>query len=174
MDKETFLSELRKRLRVLNEAIIEETVNEYEFFIDEAIQSGVTEESVIKKLKHPEEIAREVKKAHGFAEQGSNPGRQMVIGFALILFNLCIVIGPVIGLYAALVSFYVTFFVLIFTPILMIFQATHPFEWFVSFILSGVGLILFPLTSRALKFIFQLTKQYIRWNVRIWKEGAYE
>lgn len=47
MDKQTFLNELKKRLRVLNKDEIEDIVEEYEGYINEKVSSGKTEKEAI-------------------------------------------------------------------------------------------------------------------------------
>lgn len=174
MDKEAFLHKLRNELRELDDDIIRETVQEYENFIQKAEQKGLAKEEMIQKLRKPHEIAADVKRQYGIETKTSNLGKQIIIGAALILFNLCIALAVVVAGYSIVISLLVVFFIFIFTPVLMVFQNSHPFEWSLSFILSGIGLILFPLMLRMLSYVVQLTKRYVHWNVRVWKESAYE
>lgn len=68
MNKEKFLTNLRKRLSVLEDSEIEDIISEYEGYIDEKVNSGLTEEEAVKELGNIDEIVSDLLSAYKVKE----------------------------------------------------------------------------------------------------------
>lgn len=64
MDKQTFLNELKKRLKVLNKDEIEDIVEEYEGYINEKVSSGKTEKEAIEDFGDFDYLIKEILSAY--------------------------------------------------------------------------------------------------------------
>ena len=72
MDKQTFLNELKKRLRVLNKDEIEDIVEEYEGYINEKVSSGKTEKEAIEDFGDFDCLIKEILSAYKINEDYEN------------------------------------------------------------------------------------------------------
>lgn len=72
MNKEEFLNKLRKRLDVLEDKEIEDIISEYEGYIEEKVNRGLTEEEAVKELGDFNEIVSDLLAAYKVKEQESN------------------------------------------------------------------------------------------------------
>ncbi|MBS7021215.1 MAG: DUF1700 domain-containing protein, partial [Firmicutes bacterium] len=64
MTKKKFLSELEKKLNVLNESEIKDIINEYSDIIDEKVKHGKTEKEAIEDFGKIEDLAKEILSAY--------------------------------------------------------------------------------------------------------------
>lgn len=64
MNKEEFLTKLRKKLSILEDSEIEDIVSEYEGYIEEKVGSGLTEEEAVKELGDFDEIVNDLLAAY--------------------------------------------------------------------------------------------------------------
>jgi len=64
MNKEEFLKKLSKKLEVLEDTEIEDIVSEYDGYIDEKVNAGLTEEEAVKELGDFEEIVSDLLAAY--------------------------------------------------------------------------------------------------------------
>ena len=60
MNKEEFLTKLRKKLDVLEDKEIEDIISEYEGYIEEKKSRGLTEEEAVKELGDLNEISSDL------------------------------------------------------------------------------------------------------------------
>ena len=72
MNKEEFLTKLRKKLDVLEDKEIEDIISEYEGYIEEKKSRGLTEEEAIKELGDLNEISSDLLGAYKVKQKGSN------------------------------------------------------------------------------------------------------
>lgn len=64
MNKEEFLSKLRKKLNILAESEVDDIINEYQGYIEEKVSAGATEEEAVKELGNINEIADDLLSAY--------------------------------------------------------------------------------------------------------------
>lgn len=183
MNKNEFLQALDKELSPLalsERCDILDDLNEY---FNQGVEKGKSESEMLNSLGSVNELAKQYL-------QDIKPKRNMAgqIGAALILifFNLVIVIGPLAGIFAVVVSFLASSIaVLISGVVAAIISILYPF--FKSFVYMGInpfaaffiGIALAALGSLwligsvylAKKFIIVL-KKYWNWNVNIVKKGG--
>lgn len=72
MNKEEFLTKLRKKLDVLEDKEIEDIISEYEGYIEEKKSRGLTEEEAVKELGDLNEISSDLLGAYKVKQKGSN------------------------------------------------------------------------------------------------------
>ena len=72
MNKEEFLTKLRKKLDVLEDKEIEDIISEYEGYIEEKKSRGLTEEEAVKELGDLNEISNDLLGAYKVKQKGSN------------------------------------------------------------------------------------------------------
>lgn len=72
MNKEEFLTKLRKKLDVLEDKEIEDIISEYEGYIEEKKSRGLTEEEAVKELGDINEISSDLLGAYKVKQKGSN------------------------------------------------------------------------------------------------------
>ena len=64
MNKSSFISKLKKNLKILDENEVKDIVDEYSEIIDEKIKNGKTEEEAIKDFGDVNELCKEILKAY--------------------------------------------------------------------------------------------------------------
>lgn len=79
MDKQTFLNELKKRLKVLNKDEIEDIVEEYEGHINEKISSGKTEKEAIEDFGDFDCLIKEILSAYKINEDYENEIKEKML-----------------------------------------------------------------------------------------------
>ena len=71
MNKEEFLTKLRKKLDVLEDKETEDIISEYEGYIEEKKSRGLTEEGAVKELGDLNEISNDLLGAYKVKQKGS-------------------------------------------------------------------------------------------------------
>ena len=64
MNKQEFLNKLRKKIDILEEREIDDIISEYEGYIEEKVNRGLTEEEAVKELGDVNEIASDLLAAY--------------------------------------------------------------------------------------------------------------
>ena len=64
MTKEEFLKKLKKKIDILEESEVEDILKDYEGFIDEKVNQGMSEEEAVKQLGNINEITEELLSAY--------------------------------------------------------------------------------------------------------------
>lgn len=72
MNKKEFLNTLRKRLNVLEDSEIEDIISEYEGYIEEKVNVGLSEEEAVKELGDIDEIVKDLLAAYKVKEPKSD------------------------------------------------------------------------------------------------------
>jgi len=172
MNRQLYIKQLRLQLRGLPAREVEEIIREYEDYFNEACASGLTESQIIEQLGTPQIIASNLKGN----KQMQQPLRrssieQVIILIVLIFFNLTIVLGPTVGLIAAFFGFIAATALFLLTPFLtlggIIFGYNNLFEFFLSFCLAGIGLLLIPVWKKLSIYSVHLARRYIEWNKKL-------
>lgn len=82
MNKKEFLNTLRKRLSILEDSEIEDIISEYEGYIEEKVNIGLSEEEAVKELGNIDEIVSDLLAAYKVKEPQSD-------GFNSVINKLC-------------------------------------------------------------------------------------
>ncbi|HLR14532.1 MAG TPA: DUF1700 domain-containing protein [Bacillota bacterium] len=178
MSERLFLLELKMELRGLPEDEINEIMEDYQTYFQEAKKEGFTDDEIIDRLGGSAQVLatsimekREVDR--GKRTQSNVSSILMIIG--LIFFNVIIVLGPFVALVGAGISLLVAFGVCLISPLLVLLnifvQGAHLFEFMVSLVLFGVALLIYPWVIQGIHFVVDMTKKYIAWNKRVMQEG---
>jgi uncharacterized membrane protein len=113
LKKAEYLAALKSELAVFNEVEANEVIRDQEEYIVEAIKSGRDEESVVKALGSPKDLAQELKASYQINkathEEKILPKFKSVLKAILALcvlapFNLIFVVGPFFGAIGVLVA----------------------------------------------------------------------
>ncbi|OCT13176.1 hypothetical protein A8709_20755 [Paenibacillus pectinilyticus] len=102
--------------------------------------------------------------------------KAIIISIMLGFFNLLFVLGPWLGICAALIGFFVAGFALLIAPVIGVLTSlagtTGSDFQFISFSLLacfGLGIIITTLSSWLLKMFFKLSRAYIQFNAKLIK-----
>lgn len=180
MSERLFLIELRMELRELPKETIDEIIEEYMDYFDQANKEGLSDGETIDRLGgNAKKLANSiVEKIHAGKEESQKDelsARSILIAIGLILFNLIIMIGPLIGLAGAGLAVLIIFGLCLISPLLVlvnfIFQGGHVFELMISFVLFGGSLLIYPAVKKGFFGAIEGIKSYILWNKRVIYEG---
>src|SRR5690625_4800481 len=171
MTKSEFLANLRLHLHGLPGDEIDSIIQDYEQYFNEKEKSGMSETGILTELPSPEQVASTIKKERKqFRQQEKSSAGKVIIAIALIFFNITFVLGPALGIGGAIIGLYVAAISLIISPLLVVVKFIIGdrllFELFLSFVFSGIGLLLLPLLVKGSSFYVQTIERYTRWNIR--------
>ncbi|CAM4364600.1 hypothetical protein BAMA_15890 [Bacillus manliponensis] len=179
MGKEQFLEQLSGHLKRLSEEERNDILYDYKEHFQFGIEEGKTEEQIVRELGSPRIIAKEILALSRLDEMEKDPSatnisRVVMAAVGLSLFNLIIVIGPLVAIAGVLLALWISSIAFILSPILaaikmMVLQSFIPFDLFASIALLGIGLLLFVAAyymSRAYK---QFCVRYLQWNLKVMK-----
>lgn len=171
MTKSEFLANLRLHLHGLPGDEIDSIIQDYEQYFNEKEKSGMSETGILTELPSPEQVASTIKKERKqFRQQEKSSTGKVIIAIALIFFNLTFVLGPALGIGGAIIGLFVAAISLIISPLLVVVKFIIGdrllFELFLSFVFSGIGLLLLPLLVKGSSFYVQTIERYTRWNIR--------
>lgn len=175
MNEQLFLKQLRIQLRGMPDEEIEDILEDYAGYFSAARESGLSDEEAAAHLGHPFDIAQDIKtsqKKPTITHSTSNSQvKSIIVLVGVVLFNMIIVLGPVLGVIGAFFGIVFSCFVLVISPFFvignLILGSGHWFELFLSFLLSGIGLLLLPLLISLAKKGKYYIKQYVTWNVKL-------
>lgn len=189
MDKQEFLSELRRRLAWLPASETEGPIAFYAEGIDDRVEDGMSEREAVAALGGLEEIVREIERTIPVGTlvrervRSSREGRGglwtllVVLGFPLWL-PLLIAAGAValsvyIVLWAVIVSLYAVLFALAVTGLtLLVYGLVRCFQlglypslmvFGLGFFSLGLGILLFRPCTLLVKALLRLTKRFGPW-----------
>lgn len=143
------------------------------------INNGKSEQEIAEALGGPKAIAREMMAGFRIHQAESNRsvknlGRAIFATVSLGFFNLCIVLGPFIGLIGVLFALYVTSFALLISPIAVWVDPGMPysqqeliFNISVSLCAFGLGLMLAVGMVKLSKWFYRLFLRYLQFNLRL-------
>lgn len=177
MNRKLFLSQLRIQLRGISASEIEEIMNDYERYFDEAEASRITEEQAAENLGNPREIAQDlIKQSNKQRENTNGQSRNVIVIIGLLFFNIVFVLGLLVGAAGLFFGLIVAVIAFILSPLFalisLVYQDGHLFELFVSFILLGIGLLAYPQLIKLGKLGYEQLQIYINWNKRMMKGAA--
>lgn len=114
MNKKTFLNQLKKGLKGIPKADLDDILYDYEEHIDSALETGKSEEEITRELGSPKKIAKQHKAEFYFnqADEKKTTGsafKAIIAGIGLSVFNIIFVLPLILSLYAALIAVFLSF-----------------------------------------------------------------
>ena len=180
MTKYNFLNELERQLGKLPEEDKREIMHDYEEHFEFATEAGKSDEEIIVALGTPEKIAKEV--AADYHIELAKETRNVSSVFRAILavcglgfLNLVFVLGPAIGIGAAIFGFTISGITLAISPVLLLvvsgigLQSFSWFDFFMSLIASGIGIFMSIAAYYITKWAIGLITRYLAFNLRVVK-----
>lgn len=179
MNQEQFLKELSMLLQHLPKNERDDILYDYQEHFAIGLEEGKSEEEIARKLGSPESIVKELQTLDKVEFPKNEPQQRsaagmIVVAFALMFFNITMVFGLVVGIFATVISLFVSGIVMICAPLLKLLDviinndATLS-DFFVSLIACGVGLLLVCGLIPATKWLWKVFVSYINWNIRVIK-----
>lgn len=186
MNRQDFITQLRRELRGLPESEIDDILRDQEELISDALRAGRTEESILNSLGSPADLARSLKAEIKIDRAVGEPklSRQLrgafgAVGALLVLapFNLIFVLGPFMAVLGILFSGWVVATVLgglalllvgtFFSELIMISASLWvQLSLFFGF-MGGLGLSILALVAMyyITRMVMRLTLSYLKWNL---------
>lgn len=196
MNREQFLRELRRRLKHLTPAAIEEILYDYEEHFSIGLQNGKTEEEIAAALGPPAQIASQyrLEKAIRKAEEAPRIHNLLLaifIGMGLGFFNLIFVLGIFLALFLFLTALLIAAAVIFSGGFLLALKALFPSlifwisvsadlsmisgriaTFFAGAGMAALGLLLLICFLKLMSLMYRGTLAYIKANIRIVKKAA--
>jgi uncharacterized membrane protein len=197
MNKQEFLYKLEGLLQDFPEGERKEILYDYEEHFRIGIEDGKSEERISKELGDPRYIVKQYNRSEGTRSNiyedsnifnsniyGRNPQtsafRTVIVGIFLFFLNLSL-IGVFIGAYATVVSFFIASFAIFLASLIFLVSPIAP--WLVSLPihvpylsmvlyaigLASLGALLFIGSYYSGKFVYNLTINYYKFNIRLIK-----
>jgi len=182
--KKQFMSELKKNLKSLSKEDREEIIEDYEEHFDVGKKKKRTEADIAKSLGKPKQLAKQAKaellvsKAEK-KKSFKNIWKAIFATIGLSFFNLIVMLGPFIAMFAIVISFFAAGFAIAMSGLALVVAAFLPLEFFyipafnhLAMFFGGIGLvclgILFCIGTWYIGKGFSiLTIKYIKLNIRI-------
>ncbi|KOF57098.1 MULTISPECIES: HAAS signaling domain-containing protein [Clostridium] len=182
--REEFMDALRHYLSDFGNDEREEILYDYEEHFRIGMESGKTEDELIKELGSPRDIAAQYRNTDDNSKVNSNQsvGGSIGIFIALVFFNLVFILGPYLGILGALIGMccgaigvlvagVVTTICTILRPIFPGLVSTPNGIPDISIFFVGIGTtalgILFCIGMFYLvKFFMGITVKYVKWNIK--------
>ncbi len=181
MTKEQYLNQLYHLLHPMSSEQRRELLSDYELHFEMASANGQTEEQAIQELGDPQLIARELMLQYRVnqAEEKQSPVRVSRAVFAAVslgFFNLVFVLGPYLGLFAAIIGLWAAVVALWLAPLAL------AVEWIINeglaalpavsgmALLAGLALLATTGMRKLTKGFMAMTVRYLKWNSRMIKE----
>jgi len=186
MNKEEFITILKKELHSLPPSEIEDILYDYEEHFQVGLSKGKSEEEIAKELGNPKIIAKSYIANYKINDAETNPSTKnlfaaIVSAISLGFFNLIFVLGPFLAIIGILIATYGIGFGLSITGLSLIFGtffelffpnyihlSIHPvisISFGIGFTALGILALIgcFYLT----KYLYRATIKYLRWNINL-------
>lgn len=176
MSKAEFFRQLRDQLRGLPEEERQRIVKVYEDLFLEAEANGKNEQEITQSLGfHPAQPLPEASRI-GSNRPADTGIRVVIAAIALGLFNLTFVLGPFVGITAALFSLALAAVILTTSIVWIVIGTGFPasalvlqLEVFTVLAATGLGLLLGIAVKYLAFWYFRIIKVYVRRNIRLVK-----
>lgn len=192
MTKEKWIEELKSGLKGLSKEEIDEIIADYNEYFYDAMESGRSEEEITHALGEPKKLAKQFKADSTIkkAQAEMNPKNVLKAIFAIVtlsVFNIVVMIGPIMGLLGLIFGGAVTgigilgggilgfFGVLLFGSKAFIglsFSLTLLISILLGLCLASLGIGVLIVDFWFGKWIFSLLVKYFRFNFDIIKKTA--
>jgi len=180
MNQNAFLTKMKQELKGLSETEKQEILSDYEEHFEAGKLEGRTEEDIVRELGNPKTIAKELRMNNHLEkaenqQSFSNIMRAILATISLSFFNLVIVLGPAIALFAFYITLWCISVSFVFGGIALLFSVLignsgSPLTNMFTFsALSGLGLILGVGMTYITKPLYKVALTYMKWNVKIAK-----
>ena len=188
MNRKEFIDKLKIYLQGMPESEIQDILSDYEEHFDIGISKGKSEEEIAKELGDPIDIAKSYKSSYQhtnsndsniYSYNTSNDGvRKALIIALLVAFNVIIVLGPYMAIFGITLGMYGVAIGFVFGGIGLLIGVPLSFFNFIpnlhiittrsfSVGLGALGVLIFILAMLLIKFIYQITVKYIKWNIEL-------
>ncbi|WXR62865.1 DUF1700 domain-containing protein [Peptostreptococcaceae bacterium AGR-M142] len=197
MTKQDYMDELYDLLRNIDDRQRKKILYEYEDCFNTFMDQGKHVDEIVKIIGTPKEVARrydvKIFNIDRLSGDSSGFGIKAIIAFiALMFFNITFVLGPYISVlvlaFCILIVALCFIFIGIAVPLAIVLEPLLGFTGYINInmnfqnqalgnlglVFGGIallflGVVLILLGIKAIKFIFNLTKAYILFNVRLIK-----
>lgn len=186
MDKDGFMRELEKSLGRIDEDDKKDILYDYEEHFRMGFEKGKTDEEIAKELGDPKVIGKSYRASSVVEEVLVNPntksvGKAILAAVALGMFNLTIVIGPVLAIGGVILALFVSSISMFIAGIASILAIIVK-PLFSSYINIGInpiaaiffcigitalGILFFIGVSYISKLFYKLIGKYLKWNLDI-------
>ncbi len=181
MNKETFLKEIQNQFSFLSQEELQEILSDYKEHFDIGKQEGRNEDDIAKSLGDPKTLAKQyraefhIEAAKKNATAG-NLARAVLSAIALGLFNIIIMLGPIVAVFAVILALFVVALAFIGSGIAISATSIPMFAGIMTatammggIALSAFGVALFVIALGAGKLFGSLLIKYLQKNVEIIK-----
>lgn len=180
MTKKQFLDELKWQLKKLPRQELGDILRDYDEYFQNAQSDGKQEHEIVQSLGSPKQLAKELLATHYIDEvQKSasvlNIARAVWAAVGLGFLNIIFILGPFIAIVVTLASFWLTAFIFVLTPLVVVINTVvhiDSFTWFDLFVaisFSGVGILLLTGLYYITALLKKWTIHYLKFNVAIVK-----
>ncbi|WP_339219399.1 DUF1700 domain-containing protein [Paenibacillus sp. FSL H8-0332] len=176
MNKEAYLNELARYLKLLPPEECAELMGEFKEHFEFARLSGRSEAEIISKLGHPRLIARELLTQSQIEKADKSPTllnvtRAVKATVSLGLFNLVIVLLPFVASLAVLAGVFGFGFFLILSPVVLMIQYQSAMlilnGIFLMLVLVGGGLLIVIGALKFTRVYYNLVIRYLKYNLTV-------
>lgn len=191
MNRKQYLKDLEEALYGLESHEIKDILYDIDEHFSSAVESGKSEEEIIKTLGSPTRLADQylggkTTRKKQSVNNPSTPGKAVLVTLALLFFNLVFVLGFYIGLWGILIGFFGVAIGFLATGIGLIIFTLVPFSlsWIsipfvlasgiaqLAFLLLGIGflalgILMFIGLAFAVKYLVLGTGWYVRANLKL-------
>jgi uncharacterized membrane protein len=189
MNREQFLSELRRALGRMPDGEKRDVLYDYEEHFRMGMSEGKTEEQIAQALGNPRVLGKSYAIDSLLEEPRSGEGvsassvfRAVLASISLTFFNIVVVLGPflglvgaMIGLWAAAASLPLAGLGVVLSPIAAIMVPQYfslggtgaAFLFFAGLGVTGIGLLAVLGMVKLTRLFVQVTASYVRFNARI-------
>ena len=185
MDKITFLNELELALDDLPRQEKDNKMYEYENLFYEEELKGVSEEQIIKKLKDPYDIAKEIKARSAINYASYKPTIQNIAkavfaSLSLGILSIFIILIPVLIIGLLIMLLFLLSICFVFSPLLLLgYSIINGFHnsisnIFFSISLTGLGITFVVITIKIGELVHNLILKYLLWYIKTVKGSVRE
>lgn len=184
MNKDQFLTILRKELKSMPGKDQKELLEDYETHYAFGEQAGKTEEEISLELGNPLELAQEALEEYKRnspplmkKSESESMTRTVFAVIGLFSLNFILAVVPIgLSIWAVWLSLSLSAFAMIIAPALVLFDSIIngqflPGRLFASLAISGLGILLCIACIYLGKVLLKITKSYYHWNLRVIKGG---
>ncbi|QHE53995.1 HAAS domain-containing protein [Pontibacillus sp. HMF3514] len=180
MNQKSFLSNMKHELKGMSQKEQQEILSDYTEHFEAGKLEGRTEDEIAQELGDPKGIAKDLmmnsrlekaEQQHSF----TNIMRAVLATVSLSFFNLVIVLGPAIALFAIYITLWCLSFSLVLGGVALLFNVllgnsiSTLTNLFTFSALSGLGLIVGVVMTYISKPLYKAALSYMKWNVKIAK-----
>ena len=181
MNKETFLKEIKTQFAFLSKDELQEILSDYEEHFEAGTQEGRSEEEIAESLGDPKMLSKQflaefhIQAAKKNASAG-NLARAVLSALALGLFNVVIMLGPILAVFSIILALFVVALAFIGSGIAIAAASVPMFAGLMTatammagIALGALGVMLFVAALAAGRLFGSLLIKYLQKNVEIIK-----